>query len=131
FFKNVNNLPLQIGSVVTVESSPGHDIGVVSLTGELEGIQMKKKFASEANPLKLNRLANQKDIEVWQESRAKEESVKILARKIAYSLNLSMKITDVEYQGDGGKITFYYTSETRVDFRQLIKEYASAFRTKI
>lgn len=131
FFKNVNNLPLHIGSVVTVESSPGHDIGVVSLTGELVGIQMKKKFASEANPLKIYRLANQKDIEVWQESRAKEESVKILARKIAYSLNLSMKITDVEYQGDGGKITFYYTSETRVDFRQLIKEYASAFRTKI
>lgn len=131
FFKNVNNLPLHIGSVVTVESSPGHDIGVVSLTGELVGIQMKKKFASEANPLKIYRLANQKDIEVWQESRAKEESVKILARKIAYSLNLSMKITDVEYQGDGGKVTFYYTSETRVDFRQLIKEYASAFRTKI
>lgn len=131
FYKNVHNLPLHIGSVVTVESSPGHDIGVVSLTGELVRIQMKKKYFSEANPLKIYRLANQKDIEVWHEARGKEESVKILARKIAYALNLSMKITDVEYQGDGAKVTFYYTSETRVDFRQLIKEYASAFRTKI
>ncbi|AYO56663.1 hypothetical protein CO230_12020 [Chryseobacterium sp. 6424] len=131
FYKNVHNLPLHIGSVVTVESSPGHDIGVVSLTGELVKIQMKKKHFSEDNPLKIYRLANQKDIEVWQQSRAKEESVKIQARKIAYALNLSMKITDVEYQGDGAKVTFYYTSETRVDFRQLIKEYAAAFRTKI
>lgn len=131
FYKNVNNLPLHMGSVVTVESSPGHDIGVVSLTGELVKIQMKKKHFPEDNPLKIYRLANQKDIEVWHQSRAKEESVKIQARKIAYALNLNMKITDVEYQGDGAKVTFYYTSESRVDFRQLIKEYAAAFRTKI
>lgn len=131
FYKNVNNLPLHMGSVITVESSPGHDIGVVSLTGELVKIQMKKKFVTEDNPLKIYRLANQKDIEVWQESRAKEEPVKIQARKIAYGLNIDMKITDVEYQGDGGKVTFYYTSDTRVDFRQLIKEFAGTFRTKI
>lgn len=131
FYKNVNNLPLHMGSVITVESSPGHDIGVVSLTGELVKIQMKKKFVSEDNPLKIYRLANQRDIEVWQESRAKEEPVKIQARKISYGLNLDMKITDVEYQGDGGKVTFYYTSDTRVDFRQLIKEFAGTFRTKI
>lgn len=131
FYKNVNKLPLHIGSVVTVESSPGHDIGVVSLSGELVKIQMKKKYVSEENPLKIYRLANQKDIEVWQEVRQKEESVKIQARKIAYALNLDMKITDVEYQGDGGKVTIYYTADTRVDFRQLIKEYASLFRTKI
>ncbi|AZI67021.1 hypothetical protein EIB71_04755 [Kaistella daneshvariae] len=131
FYKNVNKLPLHIGSIVTVESSPGHDIGVVSLTGELVKIQMKKKYVTEDNPLKIYRLANQKDIEVWQDYRAKEESVKIQARKIAYALNLEMKITDVEYQGDGGKVTFYYTAENRVDFRQLIKEYASLFRTKI
>ena len=131
FYKNVHNLPLHMGSVVTVESSPGHDIGVVSLTGELVKIQMKKKNFSEDNPLKIYRLANQKDIEVWHESRAKEESVKIQARKISYALNLDMKITDVEFQGDGAKVTFYYTSDTRVDFRQLIKEYASTFRTKI
>ncbi|KMQ71371.1 PSP1 domain-containing protein [Chryseobacterium koreense] len=131
FYKNVHHLPLHIGSVVTVESSPGHDIGVVSLTGELVKIQMKKKRASEENPLKIYRIANQKDVEVWQEARKKEESVKIQARKIAYALNLAMKITDVEFQGDGQKVTFYYTADSRVDFRQLIKEYALAFRTKI
>lgn len=131
FYKNVNKLPLHIGSVITVESSPGHDIGVVSLTGELVRIQMKKKKISEENPLKIYRLANQKDIEIWQEARGKEESVKIQARKIAYALNLEMKITDVEFQGDATKVTFFYTADTRVDFRQLIKEYASLFRTKI
>ncbi|QDP85281.1 hypothetical protein FNJ88_06765 [Chryseobacterium sp. SNU WT5] len=131
FYKNVNKLPLHIGSVVTVESSPGHDIGVVSLTGELVKIQMKKKYITEDNPLKIYRLANQKDIEVWQDARGKEESVKIQARKIAYALDLEMKITDVEYQGDGTKVTFYYTAENRVDFRQLIKEFASLFRSKI
>ncbi|WP_027375830.1 PSP1 domain-containing protein [Kaistella palustris] len=131
FYKNVHQLPLHMGSVVTVESSPGHDIGVVSLTGELVKIQMKKKFVTEDNPLKIYRLANQKDIEVWQAARAKEETVKMQARKIAYGLNLDMKITDVEYQGDGGKVTFYYTADNRVDFRMLIKEFAAAFRTKI
>jgi cell fate regulator YaaT (PSP1 superfamily) len=120
-----------MGSVVTVESSPGHDIGVVSLVGELVKIQMKKKFVTEDNPLKIYRLANQKDIEVWQESRAKEEPVKIQARKIAYGLNIDMKITDIEYQGDGGKVTFFYTADNRIDFRQLIKELAGTFRTKI
>ena len=131
FYKNVNKLPLHMGSVVTVESSPGHDIGVVSLTGELVKIQMKKKNVSEDNPLKIYRLANQKDIEVWQDARGKEEGIKIQARKIAIALNLEMKITDVEFQGDGAKVTFFYTAETRVDFRQLIKEFASLFRTKI
>ncbi|MDQ0592394.1 cell fate regulator YaaT (PSP1 superfamily) [Chryseobacterium ginsenosidimutans] len=131
FFKNVNNIPLHIGSVVTVESSPGHDVGVVSLTGELVKIQMKKKKASEESALKIYRQANQKDLEVWQEVRKKEESVKIDARKIAHRLGLEMKITDVEYQGDASKVTFYYTADNRVDFRMLIKEYAGAFRTKI
>lgn len=131
FYKNVNGLPLHMGSVVTVESSPGHDIGVVSLTGELVKIQMKKKNVSEENPLKIYRLANQKDIEVWQDSRAKEEPVKIQARKISHALNLDMKITDVEFQGDGAKVTFYYTADNRIDFRQLIKEFAATFRTKI
>lgn len=131
FFNNVHNLPLHIGSVVTVESSPGHDVGVVSLTGELVKIQMKKKKVSEDAALKIYRLANQKDIEVWQEARNKEESVKIQARKISQHLGLAMKITDIEYQGDASKITFYYTADTRVDFRQLIKEFASTFRTKI
>ncbi|MBK1894592.1 PSP1 domain-containing protein [Chryseobacterium paridis] len=131
FYKNVNNVPLHIGSVVTVESSPGHDVGVVSLTGELVKIQMKKKKSSEETSLKIYRLANQKDIEVWQEARKKEDSVKIQARKIAHGLGLEMKVTDVEYQGDASKVTFYYTADNRIDFRQLIKEYASTFRTKI
>ncbi|WP_292010409.1 regulatory iron-sulfur-containing complex subunit RicT [Chryseobacterium sp.] len=131
FYKNTNNIPLHIGSVVTVESSPGHDVGVVSLTGELVKIQMKKKKTSEESSLKIYRLANQKDIEVWQEARKKEDNVKIEARKIAHKLGLEMKITDVEYQGDASKVTFYYTADNRVDFRQLIKEYAAAFRTKI
>lgn len=131
FYKNVNNIPLHIGSVVTVESSPGHDVGVVSLTGELVKIQMKKKKFSEELALKIYRQANQKDLEVWQEARKKEESVKLEARKIAQRIGLEMKVTDVEYQGDSSKITFYYTADNRVDFRQLIKDYAGAFRTKI
>lgn len=131
FYKNVNNIPLHIGSVVTVESSPGHDVGVVSLTGELVKIQMKKKKFSEESALKIYRQANQKDLEVWQEARKKEDGVKLEARKIAQRLGLEMKVTDVEYQGDSSKITFYYTADNRVDFRQLIKDYAGAFRTKI
>jgi cell fate regulator YaaT (PSP1 superfamily) len=124
-------LPLHIGSVVTVESNPGHDIGVVSLTGELVKIQMKKKHFSEDAALKIYRVATQKDVEIWQDARKKEDQTKIQARKIAKNLGLEMKITDVEYQGDGSKATFYYTAEGRVDFRQLIKEYASSFKTKI
>lgn len=131
FYKNVNNIPLHIGSVVTVESSPGHDVGVVSLTGELVKIQMKKKKFSEELALKIYRQANQKDLEVWQEVRKKEDAVKLEARKIAQRIGLEMKVTDVEYQGDSSKITFYYTADNRVDFRQLIKDYAGAFRTKI
>lgn len=131
YYYNVNQLPLHLGSVVTVESNPGHDIGVVSLTGELVRIQMKKKNFNEELAPKIYRISSQKDIEIWQEVRKKEESVKIQARKIAKSLHLEMKITDVEFQGDGAKATFYYTAEGRVDFRQLIKEYASAFKTKI
>ena len=131
FFRNLHNLPLHIGSIVTVESSPGHDVGVVSLTGELVKIQMRKKNFPEDQALKIYRVANQKDVEVWQEVRRKEEDVKKEARRIASGHHLQMKITDVEFQGDGGKVTFYYTSEGRVDFRQLIKDFAGAFRTKI
>jgi len=131
YYRNVNNLPLHIGSIIAVESSPGHDIGVVSLSGELVKIQMKKKNVHQDSLQKVYRLANQKDVETWQELRNKENAIKVDARKIAYGLNLEMKITDVEYQGDGSKVTFYYTADSRIDFRQLIKEYASLFRTKI
>ncbi len=131
FYKNPNNLPLHIGSIVIVESSPGHDVGVVSLTGELVKIQMKKKGASLGQAPKIYRIANQKDVDTWSELRNKEEAVKREARKLASFHRLNMKITDVEYQGDGGKITFYYIADGRVDFRQLIKDYAVSFKTKI
>ena len=131
FYHNINKLPLHIGSIVTVESSSGYDVGVVSLTGELVRIQMKKKNFGEEQVSKIIRIATQKDVEIWQNSRKKEEEVKKEARKIALNLNLEMKISDIEYQGDGSKITFYYTAEGRVDFRQLIKEYAAVFRAKV
>lgn len=131
FFRNEHNLPLHIGSIVTVESSPGHDVGVVSLTGELVKIQIKKKNVHKDEILKIYRLANQKDVETWQATREKEEPIKKEARKIASNLRLQMKISDVEFQGDGAKVTFYYTAESRVDFRQLIKEFAGTFRTRI
>lgn len=131
FFKNTNKLSLGIGSIVTVESSPGHDVGVVSLTGSLVKIQMKKKNFPENQALKIYRIANQKDIETWQDARKREDGVKKDARTIAERLGLEMKITDVEFQGDGGKATFYYTADSRVDFRMLIKEFANTFRTKI
>ena len=131
FYHNINKLPLHIGRIVTVESSSGYDVGVVSLTGELVRIQMKKKNFGEEQASKIIRIATQKDVEIWQNSRKKEEEVKKEARKIALNLNLEMKISDIEYQGDGSKITFYYTAEGRVDFRQLIKEYAAVFRAKV
>ena len=131
FYHNINKLPLHIGSIVTVESSSGYDVGVVSLTGELVRIQMKKKNFGEEQASKIIRIATKKDVEIWQNSRKKEEEVKKEARKIALNLNLEMKISDIEYQGDGSKITFYYTAEGRVDFRQLIKEYAAVFRAKV
>ena len=92
---------------------------------------MKKKNFGEEQTSKIIRIATQKDVEIWQNSRKKEEEVKKEARKIALNLNLEMKISDIEYQGDGSKITFYYTAEGRVDFRQLIKEYAAVFRAKV
>jgi len=103
----------------------------VSLTGELVKIQMKKKKFAEDQALKIYRVSNQKDVEVWQEARKKEDGIKTQAKIIASRIGLEMKITDVEFQGDGAKATFYYTADNRVDFRQLIKEYAAAFRTKI
>lgn len=131
FYLNTQDLPLAIGNLVAVEANPGFDVGVVSLTGELVKIQMAKKRVSEESPMKIYRQASAKDIETWQEARKKEESVKTESRKIAKRLNLEMKISDVEFQGDGTKATFYYTAEGRVDFRQLIKDYASTFRIKI
>ncbi|MBA5629175.1 regulatory iron-sulfur-containing complex subunit RicT [Moheibacter lacus] len=133
YYINSHNLPLGIGDVVAVEAQSGHDIGVVTLTGELVRIQMKKRKLTENSEevKKIYRKANEKDIETWQAFRAKEQETKMRARRIAVNLGLEMKITDVEYQGDGTKAIFYYTAEGRVDFRELIKQYAAAFSVRI
>ena len=120
-----------MGAVIAVEATSGFDVGVVSLTGELVNIQMKKKSFDLKELQKIYRMASQKDIELWQEVRLKENNIKVEARKIAQRLRLDMKISDIEYQGDGTKITFYYIADGRVDFRQLIKEFAQTFRVKI
>ena len=133
FYKNTDNLSLSIGDAVATEAAPGHDIGMVSLTGELVRVQMKKKkVRQDSNEiLKIYRKASQRDIDVWQEVRQREDDMKVRARQIAIRLNLSMKISDIEFQGDASKATFYYTAEERVDFRQLIKEFAREFNTRI
>lgn len=133
FYKNTENLSLSIGDVVATEASPGHDVGVVALTGELVRVQMKKKKVRQDSReiLKIYRKASQRDIDIWQEARGREEKMKVRAREIAIRLNLQMKISDIEFQGDASKATFYYTAEERVDFRQLIKEFAREFSTRI
>src|SRR5690606_22681867 len=119
--------------IVAVEAQSGHDVGVITLTGELVRLQMKNKKVKEdsVDVLKVYRKANEKDIDIWQNCRKKEDDVKIRARKIARELGLEMKISDVEYQGDGTKAIFYYTAEGRVDFRELIKRYASSFGIRV
>ena len=133
YFRNTEKLPLQMGDVVATEASSGHDIGVVSLTGELVRSQMKKRRISWENEglPRVYRKANQHDIDVWQQSRDKEIEVQKQSRELAIALGLEMKISDVEFQGDGSKATFYYTAEGRVDFRQLIKDMARAFSVRI
>ncbi len=133
FYRNTEKLTLSIGDIVATEASPGHDIGIVTLTGELVKVQMKKKGVNPTSPeiTKIYRKASQKDIDIWSDARAKEEPMKVTAREIAIRLQLQMKISDIEFQGDGSKATFYYTAEDRVDFRQLIKEYAQSFKTRI
>ena len=133
FFRNKENLSLSIGSIVSTQAKSGHDVGIVTLTGELVRVQMKRKKvdpASEEIP-KIYRLATQKDIDKWQKVRGQEEEIKKRSREMAIILGLQMKISDVEFQGDGSKATFYYTAEDRVDFRQLIKDMAKAFGIRI
>ena len=132
-FFSTNELELYVGDTVAVEAKSGHDIGMVSMTGNLVKLQMKKKkFDYENNQvLKVYRKASQRDIDKWQQLRLKEEEVKHKARKYVILHNLQMKISDVEFQGDGTKVTFYYTAESRVDFRGLIKDLAREFSTRI
>ncbi|NJB37130.1 MULTISPECIES: regulatory iron-sulfur-containing complex subunit RicT [Flavobacteriaceae] len=133
FFRNAEGIPLAIGDVVATQAKSGHDIGMVTLTGELVKVQMKKKNVDHTdNALpKIYRKATEKDIEIWTNCRDREEGIKKRSREIAISLNLQMKLSDVEFQGDGSKATFYYTAEERVDFRQLIKDMAKAFGIRI
>jgi len=134
YYKNTENLTLSIGDIVATQAKSGHDIGMVTLTGELVRVQMKRKkinLEDEENVLKIYRKASQKDIDIWSGARDKEEPMKVKARQFAIDLKLKMKISDIEYQGDASKATFYYTAEERVDFRELIKVFAREFRTRI
>ena len=133
YYKNTEKLTLSIGDVVATEAESGHDVGMVTLTGELVKVQMKRKKIPETSEktLKIFRKATQRDIDIWIECRDKEEAMQVKARQFAIDLRLDMKISDIEFQGDGSKATFYYTADARVDFRELIKVYAREFRIRI
>ena len=132
YYHNVNNLPLKKGDIVAVEANPGHDIGVVTLTGRLVELQVKKANLKSSDDIKrIYRLARQMDMDKYREAKAREHETMIESREIAKRLGLQMKIGDVEYQGDGQKAIFYYIADERVDFRQLIKDLAAAFHVRI
>lgn len=133
FFKNANNLELYTGDAVVVESDLGHDIGHVSLTGELVRLQLRKAEITPENGSikKIYRIATEADKEKYTENKAKEPSTLERARTIALELKLEMKLSDIEFQADGRKVIFFYTAEERVDFRELIKRYANDFKTRI
>lgn len=132
FYRNSNKIKLEKGDVIAVESTPGHDIGVVTLTGRMVTLQMKKVGVKQDAEIKrIYRKAKPVDMEKYEEAKGKEHTTMIRARQIALDLGLNMKIGDVEYQGDGNKAIFYYIADERVDFRQLIKVLADAFRVRI
>ena len=132
YFHNINNLPLEKGDIVAVEAAAGHDIGTVSLTGKLVPLQMKKaNLKSNEEIRRIYRKARPNDMERYEEAKSREHDTMIRSRQIAKDLGLNMKIGDVEYQGDGGKAIFYYIADGRVDFRQLIKVLAEAFKVRI
>ena len=142
YFKNSNHIPLEIGDMVAVEATPGHDIGMVSLTGILAEQRMRRARASnerrtkreqrdEEETRRVFRIARPADLDRYEEARARENETMIKSRQIAADLGLNMKIGDVEYQGDGNKAIFYYIADERVDFRQLIKVLAETFKVRI
>jgi cell fate regulator YaaT (PSP1 superfamily) len=133
YYQNVNNLNLQVGDLIAVESSPGHDIGIVSLMGPLVEEQMKKHKPTLINGefRKIYRLAKPNDIDKWKEAISLEHQTMILSRQMTVDLKLNMKIGDVEYQGDRTKAIFYYIADERVDFRQLIKVLAENFHIRV
>lgn len=132
FYLNSTHIPLEVGDLVAVEAAPGHDIGMVTLTGALVRLQMRKaNIKPNAETRRVFRKAKPADIERYEQAKARENDTMIRARKIASSLQLNMKIGDVEYQGDGNKAIFYYIADERVDFRQLIKVLAETFKVRI
>lgn len=133
FFRNVTMQHFEKGDLVTVEGVSGFDLGEVSLTGEIVRLQMKKKGVKEENPemKKVLRHSGDRDIDVWKQNKAREKEALVRSRAIARQLKLEMKISQVEMQADGRKATFYYIADGRVDFRELIKVYASEFRVKV
>ena len=133
YFRNSNNLKLKSGDIVAVEANPGHDIGIVTLVGDLVKLQMRKHKATLVNGelRKIYRKAKQVDIDKWKEAMSLEHTTMIKSRQISAELGLDMKIGDVEYQGDRTKAIFYYIADERVDFRQLIKVLAETFRIRI
>ncbi|MBQ1774248.1 MAG: hypothetical protein IIZ97_08460 [Prevotella sp.] len=132
YYHNVNNLELKKGDIVAVEANPGHDIGVVTLTGRLVKLQLKKANLKSSDDIRrIYRIARQNDIDRWEEAKSREHGTMIESRQIAKNLGLQMKIGDVEYQGDGNKAIFYYIADERVDFRQLIKDLAATFHVRI
>lgn len=132
YYHNVNGLDLKKGDIVAVEASPGHDIGVVTLTGKLVKLQIKKANLKSMDDIKrIYRIAKPVDIDKMKEAKSREHGTMIQSRQIAKDLNLQMKIGDVEYQGDGNKAIFYYIADERVDFRQLIKVLADTFHVRI
>ena len=132
YYHNSNGLELKKGDIVAVEGNPGHDIGIVTLTGTLAALQVKKaNLKSEEEIKRVYRLAKEGDIEKYEQAKAREHQTMIESRQIAKDLGLEMKIGDVEYQGDGNKAIFYYIADGRVDFRQLIKVLAEVFHVRI
>lgn len=132
YYHNVNNLDLKKGDIVAVEANPGHDIGVVTLTGQLVRLQIKKaNIKSPEDIRRIYRIAKEADMEKYAAAKAREHATMIQSREIVKGLGLKMKIGDVEYQGDGNKAIFYYIADERVDFRQLIKDLAAAFHVRI
>ena len=132
FYRRSQSLNLQVGDVVVVDADPGEDVGVVSLRGELVRNQLKAKRVRDDHEIKkVLRKATQEDLDAWQEARKREPETKERAREIIKEVGLTMKLTDVEFQGDGRKATFYYTADDRVDFRILVRQLASAFGLRI
>jgi len=132
FYRNVNELRLKRGDIIAVEASPGHDIGIVTLAGEIvERQQAKSRNGQQEELKKVYRKAKEVDIENWKEAISKEKDTMLRSRQMSNDLGLNMKIGDVEYQGDNTKAIFYYIADERVDFRQLIKVLAESFRIRI